>query len=412
MAVSSSTNKATFTQAGTTTEFSLEVKCPSTDAVQVYTKIDGVQAEVTTGITKAAVSGDLDNGVTVTFDTAPAIGTVIILIRDVDETQILELSEGGNLSATGLEDALDRGVMISQQITERFDRSIQFPVSDPDGTTYDVGTTEKRANKALGFDASGNVTELDLADPAYGVIGVDTAKGLVLASNVISGKVDDTTLEFSGGNIAVKAGGIGATQLASDAVTTAKIADANITKAKIENVANMRVLGNVSGSAAAPAEVAVLDEDTMASDSATSLATQQSIKAYVDAASIPVFTDWTPTIVQGTATNIGKTVNYAKYTRIGNLVTAWLDCVITGTGGSSVKIVVSGFPTIKSGASCIGVARIANTGSSVYVANVIVESTSSVVFWGYNVASPIGNSPSFTLGNTDIISFIATYETE
>jgi len=44
----------------------------------------------------------------------------------------------------------------------------------------------------------------------------------------------------------------------------------------------MKVLGNVSGGAAAPAEVAILDEDDMASDSATALATQQSIKAYVD----------------------------------------------------------------------------------------------------------------------------------
>jgi len=61
------------------------------------------------------------------------------------------------------------------------------------------------------------------------------------------------------------------------------VADSGITKAKIENVANMKALGNTSGSAAAPQEVAILDEDNMSSDSATSLATQQSIKAYVTA---------------------------------------------------------------------------------------------------------------------------------
>ena len=60
------------------------------------------------------------------------------------------------------------------------------------------------------------------------------------------------------------------------------VADSGITKAKIENVANMKALGNTSGSAAAPQEVAILDENDMSSDSATSLATQQSIKAYVD----------------------------------------------------------------------------------------------------------------------------------
>jgi hypothetical protein len=82
-----------------------------------------------------------------------------------------------------------------------------------------------------------------------------------------------------------------ATDSASTTVNTSgqiKIADANVTKAKIENVADYKVLGNVSGTAAAPQEVAILDEDTMSSNSATSLATQQSIKAYVDS-STPTF---------------------------------------------------------------------------------------------------------------------------
>ena len=47
-------------------------------------------------------------------------------------------------------------------------------------------------------------------------------------------------------------------------------------------IANLRALGNVSGGSAAPTAVEIKDEDTMASDSATALATQQSIKAYVD----------------------------------------------------------------------------------------------------------------------------------
>jgi hypothetical protein len=65
-------------------------------------------------------------------------------------------------------------------------------------------------------------------------------------------------------------------------ITTAKIADANVTKTKIENLSDYTVLGNVSGGAAAPAEVTILDEDDMSSDSATALPTQQSVKAYVD----------------------------------------------------------------------------------------------------------------------------------
>jgi len=85
--------------------------------------------------------------------------------------------------------------------------------------------------------------------------------------------VDETTLEkHTDGKLRIKASGVGTTQ----------IAPSSVTKAKIEDVDNMKVLGNTSGAATAPQEVDVLDEDDMTSDSSTALATQQSIKAYVD----------------------------------------------------------------------------------------------------------------------------------
>ena len=108
----------------------------------------------------------------------------------------------------------------------------------------------------------------DLVDGAtFGIDSVDNASTIVNAS----------------GAIIVRDSGITAAKLDTNAVTTAKILNANVTKAKIENVADYKVLGNVSGAAAAPAEVAILDEDDMVSNSATALATQQSIKTYVDA---------------------------------------------------------------------------------------------------------------------------------
>ena len=101
-----------------------------------------------------------------------------------------------------------------------------------------------------------------------------------------------STTVNSASQIIVRDSGVTTAKLATDAVETAKIKDANVTKAKIEDVADYKVLGNVSGATAAPAEVSILDEDDMTSDSATALATQQSIKAYVDSIS------YTPNIVQ------------------------------------------------------------------------------------------------------------------
>jgi hypothetical protein len=61
-----------------------------------------------------------------------------------------------------------------------------------------------------------------------------------------------------------------------------------VTFPKIQLMADMNVVGNLSGSTASPTSVSVLDEDAMTSNSATALATQQSIKAYVDASSVAV----------------------------------------------------------------------------------------------------------------------------
>jgi len=89
--------------------------------------------------------------------------------------------------------------------------------------------------------------------------------------------VDEATLELittgsDSGKLRVKASGVGTTE----------IAPSSVTKAKIENVANMKVLGNTSGSATAPQEVSVIDDDTMATALNTNLATAESIKAYID----------------------------------------------------------------------------------------------------------------------------------
>jgi len=138
-----------------------------------------------------------------------------------------------------------------------------------------------------------------------------------------SGAVDDVSTQLSGGAIIVKDGGVGTAKIADNAVTSAKVLDSNITKGKIENVANMKVLGNISGSSAAPQEVSILDEDNMTSDSNTSIPTQQSVKTYVDTKR-PEFVNFT-----GGTHSLTKTSN-GTYTY--NIVD------FTGTGLNTSKI--------------------------------------------------------------------------
>jgi|DEB0MinimDraft_6_1074348.scaffolds.fasta_scaffold00759_2 hypothetical protein len=75
----------------------------------------------------------------------------------------------------------------------------------------------------------------------------------------------------------------------------------------LASIANLRALGNVSGSNAAPTEVEIKDEDAMTSNSATALATQQSIKAYVDAQVVSKWdSGWIDQDDQGTPVSVGN----------------------------------------------------------------------------------------------------------
>lgn len=127
--------------------------------------------------------------------------------------------------------------------------------------------------KGHSFGTTEQVTSTKLSNLVDAAKFVNTS-GVSVANSGNGTCVPDGGLEVSSST--------GQLQIASDGVTTAKILNSNVTKAKIENVANMKALGNTSGSAAAPQEVSILDEDNMSSNSATALATQQSIKAYVD----------------------------------------------------------------------------------------------------------------------------------
>lgn len=98
---------------------------------------------------------------------------------------------------------------------------------------------------------------------------------LSTAFNAASGHAHDGT-SGSGPKINLTSsvlGNLPATNLAAD----------SIPYNKLEDVANNKVLGNTTGVEAAVNLVDILDEDTMVSNRANAIPTQQSVKAYVDA---------------------------------------------------------------------------------------------------------------------------------
>lgn len=229
------------------------------------------------GFSVTAVNGRPENGATVTTTEKYTTGDVLTLYREVPETQEAVFLRGGDIPTEVLNTSLDRGVAISQQLTDGGIRHLTCPITDPDGLTYDLPTVELRKNKVVGFDDNGSAITIDVGGGG-GLVGVDTSKGLEVNSGIVAGKVDGSTMKFdTGGDFAVDV--IDNDNIADGSIETSNLVDDLVTLPKIYPVTIGTVIGNTTGDTE---EVAIKDEDNLVSDSDVALATQQSIKAYID----------------------------------------------------------------------------------------------------------------------------------
>ena len=114
------------------------------------------------------------------------------------------------------------------------------------------------------------------------------------------------------------------------------VTNSSVTFAKIQDLATMKVIGRTAASSGVSSEVAILDEDNMASDSAVSLATQQSIKAYVDAQSHSTVT------ASSTTTFTNKTIDQDA---TGNSITNLANASIKASAGIDATKIADGSVT-------------------------------------------------------------------
>lgn len=151
------------------------------------------------------------------------------------------------------------------------------PASPVTGQVY-FDTTDKRIyfwDSTAWVDMSGDIQ--DVLGGA-GLTASTSANGDVVTLDV---NVDSASIEINADTLRIKDLGVTTAKLNDSAVTTVKINANAVTFAKLQQLNNLTVIGNVSGAVANAAEVGIITD--MANSSTSTLATSTAIKTYIDA---------------------------------------------------------------------------------------------------------------------------------
>ena len=159
MTVSSSTSRVSYNGNGSTTVFAYTFRVFDQDDLTVIIRSANGTETVKTITTHYTVSGvGSAGGGNVTMLTAPASGETLVIIREQDLIQELDIVPNDPFPASSVEDALDKLTFMVQQHEETLGRTIKASRTNTiSGSEFTISAAD-RANKVFAFDSSGNVS--------------------------------------------------------------------------------------------------------------------------------------------------------------------------------------------------------------------------------------------------------------
>ena len=325
MSVSSTTNTVSYTGDASTTEFATTFTFQgtgSTSEIVVIERVIATGVETTqTYTTHYTVTGGSGSTGTVIAASAPAATVQWHIQRSTTQTQTIDYVTNDPFPADTHELGLDRAVMISQEQQTEMDKAFQYPATYTGGASNTM--PEPIANAFLVFNSDGDALTTSAtavaqllssdgtvllpyysfsADPDTGIyrigannlgISVGGVLKLDIDSSGVNGAIGQTSAA-AGSFTALAASGTsaltGTLTMGGDIVSDTDSTDdlgttgvrwANLFVDDITTTATA-TFGTSITLATGATVTGIEDSDSLASDSNTLLATQQSIKAYVD----------------------------------------------------------------------------------------------------------------------------------
>lgn len=154
MSIGATATKVQFdVSAGPPSSFPFTFKFWSTSEVKAKLLTTGGEIALALG-TDYSVSAPGTGGTLTRLSTWPS-ATRLTVYRELELSQGTDLVDGSVQSAEVYETMVDRAVALAQQIDEKTDRIVRFPISEA-SVTPDMPSAADRASKYLAFDSSGN----------------------------------------------------------------------------------------------------------------------------------------------------------------------------------------------------------------------------------------------------------------
>jgi len=171
MTISTTTIKNSYSGNDSTDTFAYTFKITSDSEMQVIIRSSTGTETVKTLTTHYTVSGaGVAGGGNVVFTTGniPATGETVILRRSTTQTQAMDLIDNDPIAADTIETAHDKSIAISQELQEELDRSLKVSRTNTISSSDFTTSATDRANKAIGFDDSGDLTTIADFNPVGG----------------------------------------------------------------------------------------------------------------------------------------------------------------------------------------------------------------------------------------------------
>jgi len=231
MAISSTANRSSTAGDGSATAFTFPYLFFAADDLKVILVVDSTGVETTKTLTThyTVTGAGIAAGGTVTMGSAPASGETLVIIREEQFTQGLDLVENDPFPSDLVEQQLDTLTMLAQQVNTEVGRSVKLSDGDTTGANTTLATPV--ANAYLLWDATGLAltSSIDSAGQYLGSNGTVSLPFYSFSSDPDSGfyriGANNIGLTLNGAkvvdyNTSGMNGAIGATTAATGAFTT------------------------------------------------------------------------------------------------------------------------------------------------------------------------------------------------